>query len=148
MSTIVFSVSAHKVPLLHLNHRVGISWEFSSILTGVYRNILHEIATLGTTSRDKNTLLTGVGKGSIGMEILKGLLSGHAHVIVTTSHYNCSTVKYYQSIYQTVGSQGSALTIVPFNQSSKRDVEALVDYIYATLGMDLNYILPFTIPCL
>ena len=28
------------------------------------------------------------------------------------------------------------------------DVEALVDYIYATLGMDLDYILPFTMPCL
>ena len=32
--------------------------------------------------------------------------------------------------------------VVPFNQASKQDVEALVDYIYANLGMDLNYILP------
>jgi fatty acid synthase subunit alpha len=32
---------------------------------------------------------------------------------------------------------------VSFNQGSKQDVEALVDYIYATLGMDLDYILPF-----
>ena len=54
------------------------------------------------------------------------------------------TVEYYQSIYQTVGSRGSALTVVPFNQGSKQDVEALVDYIYTTLGMDLDYILPFT----
>ena len=43
-----------------------------------------------------------------------------------------------------IGSRGSALTVVPFNQGSKQDVEALVDYIYTTLGMDLNYILPFT----
>ena len=93
-------------------------------------------------------MLTGVGKGSIGVEILKGLLSGHAYVIVTTSRYNRSTVEYYQSIYQTVGSQGSALTIIPSNQGSKQDVEALVDYIYATLGMDLDYILPLTMPCL
>jgi len=48
-----------------------------------------------------------------------------------TSRYNCSMVEYYQSIYQGVGSRGSALTVVPFNQ----DVEALADYIYATLGM-------------
>ena len=53
------------------------------------------------------------------------------------------TVKYYQFIYQTVGSQGSALTVIPFNQGSKQDVEALVDYIYMTLGMDLDYILLF-----
>ena len=52
-------------------------------------------------------------------------------------------VKYYQFIYQTVGSRGSALTIIPFNQGLKQDVEALVDYIYTTLRMDLDYILPF-----
>jgi enoyl reductase-like protein len=47
--------------------------------------------------------------------------------------YNRSTVEYYQSIYQTIGSRRSALTAVPFNRGSKQDVEALVDYIYATL---------------
>jgi len=125
-------ISADKVPLLHLKRKVGASWEYSSNLTGVYLDILHEIATSGTTFKDKNALLTGVGKGSIGVEILKGLLSGGAHVVITTSRYNRLTVEYYQSIYQTVGSRGSALTIVPFNQGSKQDVEALVDYIYAT----------------
>lgn len=38
------------------------------------------------------------------------------------------------------------MTVVPFNQGSKQDVEALVDYIYSKdkgLGMDLDYILPF-----
>ncbi|KAI6007741.1 hypothetical protein F5J12DRAFT_938715 [Pisolithus orientalis] len=81
----------------------------------------------GMTFKDKNTLLTGVSKGSIGVEILKGLLSGSAHVVITTSHYT--------------------LTVKPFNQGSKQDVKALIDYIYATLGMDLNYILPFaTVP--
>ena len=34
--------------------------------------------------------------------------------------------------------------VVPFNQASKQDIEALVDYIYANLGMDIDYILPFT----
>jgi len=139
----VTSVSAEKVPLLHLKHKVSTSWECSSNLAGVYLDILHEIATSGTTFKDKNALLTGVGKGSIGVGILKGLLAGGAHVVITTSRYNRSTVEYYQSIYQTVGSRGSALTVVPFNQGSKQDVEALVDYIYATLGMDLDYILPF-----
>ena len=37
----------------------------------------------------------------------------------------------------------SALIFVPFNQASKQDVEALVNYIYSNLGMDLDYILPF-----
>ena len=34
-------------------------------------------------------------------------------------------------------------TVIPFNQGSKKDVEALVDYIYTTLGLDLDYVIPF-----
>ncbi|KAG6813968.1 hypothetical protein H0H92_005223, partial [Tricholoma furcatifolium] len=139
----ILPVTADKVPLLHLKRKVGTNWEYSSNLTGVYLDVLHEIATSGTTFQDKNALLTGVGKGSIGIEIVKGLLSGGAHVVITTSSYNRKTVEYYQSIFQTFGSRGSALTVVPFNQASKQDVEALVDYVYANLGMDLDYIIPF-----
>jgi fatty acid synthase subunit alpha len=39
---------------------------------GVYVDVLHEIATSGTTFKDENALVTGVRKGSIGVEILKG----------------------------------------------------------------------------
>ncbi|EKM78079.1 hypothetical protein AGABI1DRAFT_61049 [Agaricus bisporus var. burnettii JB137-S8] len=139
----VANVTADNIPLLHLKRRVAATWEYSSNLTGVYLDILHEIATSGTTFEGKNALCTGVGKGSIGVEIVKGLLSGGAHVVITTSSYSRKTVEYYQSIFQTVGSRGSALTVVPFNQASKQDVEALVDYIYNNLNMDLDYILPF-----
>lgn len=141
----IASVTADKVPLLHLKRKVGTNWEHSSNLTGVYLDILPEIATSGTTFKDKNALLTDVGKGSIGVEILKGLLSGGARVVITTSRYSRASVEYYQGIFQREGSKGSALTVVPFNQGSKQDVEALVDYIYATLGMDLDYILPFAV---
>ncbi|KAG1761974.1 hypothetical protein EDD22DRAFT_953541 [Suillus occidentalis] len=54
------TVSANKVPLLHLKRK---------------------IATSGITFKEKNALLTGVGKGYIGVEILKGRLSGGAHVV-------------------------------------------------------------------
>ncbi|KNZ81816.1 Fatty acid synthase subunit alpha [Termitomyces sp. J132] len=139
----IMPVTADKVPLLHLKRKVGSNWEYSSNLTSVYLDVLHEIATSGTTFQDKNALLTGVGKGSIGIEIVKGLLSGGAHVVVTTSSYSRKTVEYYQSIFHSFGSRGSSLDVVPFNQASKQDVEALVDYVYANLGMDLDYIIPF-----
>jgi fatty acid synthase subunit beta len=61
---------ADKVFLLYLKRKVGANWEYSSNLTGVYLDI-RGIVTSGTTFKDKNTLLTGVGKGSIGLEILK-----------------------------------------------------------------------------
>jgi 3-oxoacyl-ACP reductase-like protein len=137
------TLSDDKIPLLHLKRKSAGAWEYSSNLTSVYLDILNEIATSGTTFKDKNALLTGVGKGSIGVEIVKGLLSGGAHVVITTSRYNRHSVEYYQGIFQAFGSRGSALTVVPFNQGSKQDVEALVDYIYTTLNMDLDYILPF-----
>jgi fatty acid synthase subunit alpha len=135
-------VSSISSALLHLKRKVGTNWAYSNNLTGVYLDILHEIAISGTTFKDKNTLLTGVGKGLIGIEVVKGLLSGGAHVVITTSSYSRKT-EYYQSIFQSFGSRGSALIVVPFNQASKQDVEALVDYIYANLGMDLDYILLF-----
>ena len=109
-----------KIPLLHLKRKSAGSWEYSSNLTSVYLDLLSEIATSGTTFKDKNALLTGVGKGSIGVEILKGLLSGGAHVVITTSRYSRKTVEYYQGIFQTHGSRGSALTVVPFNQESNK----------------------------
>ncbi|KAF8489358.1 hypothetical protein F5888DRAFT_1622162, partial [Russula emetica] len=138
----ITSVSADKFPL-HLKHCMGTQCEYSSNLTGVYFDVLHEIAASGTTFKDKNVLITGVGKDSIGVEILKGLLSGGAHVIATTSCYSRATVEYYQGISQHFGSCGSALIVVPFNQGSKQDVEVLVDYIYTTLGLDLDYVIPF-----
>jgi fatty acid synthase subunit alpha len=137
------TVPDDKIPLLHLKRKIAGTWEYSSNLSSLYLDILSEIATSGTTFKDKNALLTGVGKGSIGVEILKGLLSGGAHVVITTSRYSRATVEYYQGIYHEFGSRGSALTVVPFNQASRQDVEALVDYIYSTMGLDLDYILPF-----
>ncbi|EMD40218.1 hypothetical protein CERSUDRAFT_122278 [Gelatoporia subvermispora B] len=135
ISGVTTSITADKVPLLHLKRKVGTNWECSSNLTSVYLDILHEIATSGTTFKDKNALCTGVGKGSIGVEIVKGLLSGGAYVPC-----NCRILP---GIFQQFGSKGSALTVVPFNQGSKQDVEALIDYVYSTLGLDLDYILPF-----
>ena len=56
--TAVTSLSSDKIPLLHLKRKVGSTWEYSSNLTGVYLDVLHEIATSGTTFTDKNALLT------------------------------------------------------------------------------------------
>jgi len=49
-------------------------------------------------------------------------------------------------MYARFGGRGSQLVVVPFNQGSKQDVEALIDYIYDTkkgLGWDLDFIIPF-----
>ena len=86
---------------------------------------------------------TGVKEGSVAVEIVEGLLSGGAHIVITTLCYSRKTVEYYQGIFQTHGSQGSALTAIPYNQGSKQGINALADCIYPTLNLNLDYVLPF-----
>ncbi|KAL7423471.1 fatty acid synthase alpha subunit Lsd1 [Cryptotrichosporon argae] len=136
-------VDEEHLPFLHLKRKTGTSWAYSQKLTNIYLDVLTEIATSGVTFAKKAALLTGVGKGSIGVEILKGLLSGGCTCVVTTSRYSRAAVDYYKNIFHEIGSKGSKLIVVPFNGASKQDVEALVDYIYSTLSIDLDYIIPF-----
>ncbi|KAI9247028.1 hypothetical protein BY458DRAFT_560469 [Sporodiniella umbellata] len=137
-----------RMPFLHLkkkNPSEPSGWEFSKELTDSYLDVLGEIAEKGITFADKYALLTGAGKDSIGSEVLKGLVSGGAKVIVTTSRFSPQVTKYFQSIYETYGSKGSELVLVPFNQGSKSDVDALVNYIYDPKGLnwDLDFVIPF-----
>lgn len=137
------TVQESKLPFLHLKRKVGTSWAYSQKLTNIYLDVLTEIATAGTSFAKKAALMTGVGKGSIGVEIVKGLLAGGATCVITTSRYSRAAVDYYKSIFHQFGSRGSKLIVVPFNGGSKQDIEALVEYIYTSLGLDLDYIIPF-----
>ncbi|KAM3582650.1 fatty acid synthase alpha subunit Lsd1 [Umbelopsis sp. WA50703] len=142
------AAKSETIPFLHLkkkNPNDPSGWEFSSRLTTTYLDVLGEIAQEGVTFVEKCVLLTGAGKDSIGAEILKGLLSGGAKVVVTTSRFSREVTEYFQEIYQSHGSKDSQLIVVPFNQGSKQDVDALVNYIYDPkgLGWDLDFVIPF-----
>lgn len=134
------------IPFLHLKKKEEHGWEYSKRLTGIYLEGLENAAKSGLTFQGKMALMTGAGAGSIGAEVLQGLISGGAKVVVTTSRYSREVTEYYQSMYARFGGRGSQLVVVPFNQGSKQDVEALIEYIYDTkkgLGWDLDYIVPF-----
>jgi fatty acid synthase subunit alpha len=125
------SATADKVPLLHLKHKAGTNWEYSSNLTGAYLYILHEITTSGMTSKDKNALLIGIGGGSIGVEVVMGLLPGGAQVpprpqVTTARMLNILPVT-LPNLWQPRPTQVAS---------------ALVDYIYANLDMNLDCIIP------
>lgn len=134
------------VPFLHLKRKEEHGWEYSKKLTGIYLDGLEQAARAGVTFQGKNALMTGAGAGSIGAEVLQGLISGGAKVVVTTSRFSRQVTEYYQSMYARYGAKGSQLVVVPFNQGSQQDVEAMIDYIYDEkngLGWDLDYIVPF-----
>lgn len=134
------------IPFLHLKRKDDHGWEYSKKLTGVYLDCLENAANNGVTFQGKYALMTGAGAGSIGAQVLQGLISGGAKVVVTTSRFSREVTEYYQSMYTRYGARGSQLIVVPFNQGSNQDVEALVDYIYDPkkgLGWDLDLIVPF-----
>jgi fatty acid synthase subunit alpha len=121
-------------------------WVVSDELTQKYWDCLDLGITHGITFHEKCILITGASKRSIGLNILKAVLSGGAKVVVTTSSYSAATARFYQELYAEYGARGSRLVVVPFNQGSKRDIESLVSYIYEAsvgLGWDLDYIVPF-----
>ncbi|KAK3294084.1 uncharacterized protein B0H64DRAFT_361326 [Chaetomium fimeti] len=134
------------IPFLHLRKKTQQGWDFDKKLTNVYLDCLEEAAKDGVTFNGKYVLMTGAGVGSIAAEVLQGLISGGAKVIVTTSRFSREVTEYYQSMYARFGSRGSQLVVVPCNQGSVQDINALVDYIYDTktgLGWDLDYVVPF-----
>ncbi|KFY59715.1 hypothetical protein V497_04118 [Pseudogymnoascus sp. VKM F-4516 (FW-969)] len=134
------------IPFLHLKRKDEHGWEYSKKLTGLYINGLEDAAKNGVSFQGKNALMTGAGAGSIGAEVLQGFISGGGKVVVTTSRFSREVTEYYQAMYARYGSRGSQLIVVPFNQGSKQDVEALVDYIYDAkngLGWDLDFVIPF-----
>jgi fatty acid synthase subunit alpha len=134
------------IPFLHLKRKEDYGWEYSKKMTGVYLDCLEKAARDGLTFQGKNVLMTGAGAGSIGAELLQGLISGGAKVVVTTSRFSREVNEYYQSMYTRFGARGSQLIVVPFNQGSKQDVDALINYIYDDkkgLGWDLDFVIPF-----
>lgn len=134
------------IPFLHLKRKSMHGWDYSKKLTGIYLEGLEKSAREGVTFQGKNVLMTGAGAGSIGAEVLCGLISGGAKVVVTTSRFSREVTEYYQTMYARFGARGSQLVVVPFNQGSKQDVDALISYIYDTkkgLGWDLDFMVPF-----
>ncbi|KAJ5930773.1 hypothetical protein N7466_006266 [Penicillium verhagenii] len=134
------------IPFLHLKKKSDHGWDYNKKLTGTYLDVLESAARDGLSFQGKNVLMTGAGAGSIGAEVLQGLISGGAKVVVTTSRFSRQVTEYYQGMYARYGARGSQLVVVPFNQGSQQDVQALVDYIYDTkkgLGWDLDFVVPF-----
>jgi fatty acid synthase subunit alpha len=112
-------------------------------LTQEYLRWFQTAASTGINFSDIKILITGAGRNSIGVEIVRQLLSAGANVLVTTSSYSPDTLSFYENLYRSHGARGSRLVVVPFNGGSHQDTENLVKYIYGVLGWDLDHVIPF-----
>ncbi|KHO00986.1 fatty acid synthase subunit alpha reductase [Metarhizium album ARSEF 1941] len=97
----------------------------------------------GFTFSRRNVLVTGAGKDSIGVNIIRGLLRGGARVTVTTSSFSPETTRMYRDLYVKHGAKGSVLRVVPFNQGSYNDIQNLVRWIQGDEAWDLDFVVPF-----
>ncbi|KAJ9660489.1 hypothetical protein H2201_006911 [Coniosporium apollinis] len=137
--------SRNDLPFVNLKSHRGGEWRADMEMTDILLNLFSDALERGVTFAGKDVLVTGAGPGSIGVEVVRGLLMGGAKVILTTSRAPSATSKYYQNLYESCGARGSELLILPCNQASARDCEALIDHIYSIsgLGRDLDAIVPF-----
>ncbi|OOQ83309.1 3-oxoacyl-[acyl-carrier-protein] synthase [Penicillium brasilianum] len=129
-----------------LSVKNGQGWVVDEHLTTTFAQELKEASNSNAKApgfASKVVLLIGASRASIGSEILRGLLVGGAHVIVTTSRFTPETISFFRDIYVSHGARGAQLHLVSFNQASQQDVHALVDWVYDKLGLDLDHIVPF-----
>lgn len=112
-------------------------------LTCMLLRCMGEMATTGVTFSDKVALVTGCGRNSIGVELVKSLLEGGATVFVTTSSFSQRTTDFFRQVYEQHGSRHSKLHILPVNQASKQDIESIIQHIYVKHQLDLDYVIPF-----
>ncbi|MFT6399499.1 MAG: fatty acid synthase, partial [Bradymonadia bacterium] len=80
----------------------------------------------------KTALVTGASPGSIALECVRHMLRGGARVILTTSSYSARRIEAYRAVYRESAGPGAELHIVPFNQGSTADTDALVEWLFGT----------------
>jgi fatty acid synthase len=90
-------------------------------------------ADVSLAFRGRTALVTGAGPGSIALAIIAGLLRGGARVIATTSSYGPERLRLMKEVYQESAVDGAELHVVPFNQGSFDDVDALAAWLRAPI---------------
>lgn len=138
-----FAVESGWIQIKSRDSKDPSQWSTDQSKNKLYQESLEELTAEGHSWSGKHVLMTGCGRGSIGAEMLKGLLEGGAQVLVTTSSYSRKTLDTFRKIYEEHGSKGSALVVVPFNQGSSQDVTSLVSFVVEELKWELDGIIPF-----
>ncbi|KAF2107798.1 fatty acid synthase alpha subunit FasA [Lophiotrema nucula] len=134
-----------RVPYVHLRRKDGDDWKYDVESTWGLLNVIRQCVSMGINFSGKTALVTGAGPGSIGFEVVQALLKGGARVLVTTSRPPAISAPPYNELYRKYGAAGSELVILPFNQASARDCEALIKHIYSSssYGGDIDFVIPF-----
>jgi fatty acid synthase len=129
-----------------LDGRVGVAWSgaaaFQEALWAsdtapalrpveAFREVLQTGAETPWDFRGRTALVTGASPGSIAAAVVAHLLAGGARVVVTTSRLTRARRLAYRELYRRFGGPDAELHVVPFNQASRQDATALVDWLFS-----------------
>jgi phosphopantetheine--protein transferase-like protein len=104
---------------------------------------LAALRSAGVSFAGKTALITGCGPASIGLELVKALLTGGATVVATTSRFSAASTAAFRRLYQEFGATGSRLIVLPFNQGSAADCASLISHVTGPLGLSIDFLIPF-----
>ncbi len=107
-----------------------------------WQSILHRLFMEGINLQGKSFLITGAGKNSIALELVKYLLRAGAKVALGTSSYSEERLKFYKRVYQNNAALDAQLCVVPFSQASLEDCQNLVKTAFAA-GLEVDCLIPF-----
>ena len=74
-------------------------------------------------------LVTGAGPGSIASAMVERLLAGGCRVVLTTSGYDTDRILGFRRLWQAHAAPGAELHVLPFNQASTQDLDALTAWL-------------------
>ncbi|WP_445162319.1 fatty acid synthase subunit beta domain-containing protein [Mycobacterium sp. Dal123C01] len=115
-----------------------------------FQQLLLDACASGLTFAGRTALVTGAGPGSIALEMVKSLLEGGARVVVTTSSYGLDRSKFLKRVYQEHAAPGAELHVIPANQGSFTDIDALVHWMvssrYESVGAVQTQLKPAFVP--
>jgi len=109
-------------------------------MTKNYFDALRDIASNGLSFDGKVALITGASPASIATPLVKALLMGGCTVICA---FRGAKYDWFRQIYEESAGANSRLICVPFNCGSSKDITSVLDYVYVTLGLDIDFCLPF-----
>jgi fatty acid synthase subunit alpha len=118
----------------------GVEDNYCSKMTTNYFDALRDIMNNGLSFQGKVALITGAAAASISTPVVKALLAGGCTVICS---FRGNKYNWFQQIYEESAGAHSRLICVPFNCGSGKDIDSVLGYIYDTLGLDVDYCLPF-----
>ncbi|KMU79281.1 fatty acid synthase subunit alpha reductase [Coccidioides immitis RMSCC 3703] len=113
--------SGRALQFASLKTRVAGHWKVKSRMTEEFFRVISRVLTYGISFAGKVALVTGAGPGSIGAELVKGLIMGGAAVIVTTSRAIADSQAYFRKIPS--GLAKNIDILIPFAAIPEKGIE-------------------------